>query len=125
MRFDFTDVVRHIVEHLEPSSWQELPYNFTGQVSNDLSIGKRTIHAGTHRTKITLPKFRANRGAGKFTVGKVNSKLRRRYEHFAEIICSYLMPQAARAAVDADKHVIHCKFELPRDLRLINCCDAL
>ncbi len=122
MCFDLADVVRDVVQHREFRLRKMLPEHRACQVSNNLAVRERAIHAGAHCTEIALPEVRLDRGAGQLPVGQRQAEVACGEQHLAQVIRANLVPEPARSAVDADDEEIRfepvsgCDF-LVEDLR--------
>ena len=57
VRLALAGVVRHVVEQGQPRARKYVREHLTGQMREDLAIGKRTVDAGAHRAQVRLPEM--------------------------------------------------------------------
>ena len=74
-------------------------------MGQDLPVGQRAIDRRAHRAEIFLSHFRMNRGTGQFAVRQVDVVPCGGDGHALEEFSADLMPEPARAAMDAQNHV--------------------
>jgi hypothetical protein len=125
MLLDFAGVMRDVVEQREGVLRQNICEHLPDEMRDDLTVGKRAVDPCAHRAEIILPHFRIDRGGRQFTIRQFDVVPRRAHGHAFEKLRADLMPESARAAMDAHDEIAFAEAENCRRLRIEHGHDLL
>ena len=123
--FDLACVVGDIEQEFQFGAGQHLFEHLSRQMGEDLAVGERAVDGRAHGAQIGLAGLGVDRGAGEFPIGQRNPVLWGSDRHLAQKLGADLVAQAARAAMDADHHIVPAEPEGLGDLGVEDFHDLL
>jgi hypothetical protein len=117
--------VRNVVEQLQLGLRQNFGERSSDQMRDNLAVGQGAIDRGAHRAQICLADRRVDRRAGQLAVGQFDPVAGRAYRHSLQELSPDLMAQPARAAVNADHHLVRPEAEGRSYVVIVNVGHAL
>ena len=109
--FLLAGVVRDVEEQIEARLRKIMTEHAPGQMRDDLTVGERAVDARAHGAEIALPELGRDRRAGEFEIGQADALRRRLDDHLAQKLGADLVPETARAAMDAHDHIAALQSE--------------
>ena len=110
MGFQLAGIMRHVVKDGQVGRGKDIAERLARQVGENLPVGQGAIDPGAHGAQVRAPAGRIDRGAGQFPVGQHNAMLPGSGKHRVEKLGTDLMPQPARAAMNADQDMMKMKI---------------
>ena len=91
VRFHLAGIVRDIEQEGQVVAGKKVAENATCVVTEDFTIGQRTIDCRSHRAQVALADLRVDRRTGKLAVGKCYARRCGRQSHFFQELGSDLV----------------------------------
>ncbi len=111
MLLDLAGVVRDVVKQRQARFRDDLREGLAHEMREDLPVGQRAVDRRAHGAEIILAQRGVDRRAGELAVGQDDAVARRGDGHFLQELGADLMPETARAAMDADHDVVFANTE--------------